>query len=296
MVLTLDIHNLQMNNNKERAFLVAEILRHRRSVRRFTGQAISSDVISQLVEAGITAPSGSNWQNQRFMVLDRAEEIEEFGRHRFVWPYPSDQSKMKEAHPSGIIGGAALVIVVFAESTENDRRGNGEYFIWENLELQNCAASIQNILLMATAKGLGACWVSASDRMNYTRLLGKRAWRRAIPARFMIPKTWKLQGIIAIGEPLQKDDLGYAKGEKKHGATQWMDTARNPIEYYLAPERSVDSSPDVQALGLISGIFVTLGSSLIRLLLFLVKLVDKFIHRIEMPKVDLQYHEARRKK
>ena len=137
--------------------LVAKVLERRRSVRRFDDRALTAEEIEQLLRAGIAAPSGSNWQNQRFLVV-------------------SDPARIRESNPAGLLGHAAALILVFADSHQNDRRGEGEYYLWESLEIQNCAASIQNILIQATAMGLATCWVSESDPMSRTRL--RKSWMR----------------------------------------------------------------------------------------------------------------------
>ena len=270
------------------------MIHNRRSVRKFTDEPISPQDMQELLLAGIAAPSGSNWQNQRFLPLTTRDSIERLGRSRFVWPYKSDQSRMRDAHPSGIIGHAAAVIVVFAESAENDRRGKGEYHIWEALEMQNASASIENILLLATAKGIGSCWISASDKMNYTRMMSRGSWRHLFRDECTIPLTWKLQGIIILGYPLRRNDLGYPLGEKMHGATQWMPTSRHSLEYYLPKPLCTGDQPNVTEPSLVIVAILAFSSGLIRALLFGVKMVDKLIHCIEMPLIDLKYHEKRR--
>ena len=174
--------------------IIEEVIKSRCSTRIFTKEKIDKNIIRKIVEAGIYAPSASNFQNQRFLIIENADEIERIGRSRFVWPYKkADQEKMKSFNPSGIIGNATAIIIVFADSKKNDQRGLGEYYIWESVEIQNCSASIENILLMATSIGIGNCWVSASDKMNYTRLFSGKSWRKLL-ANYDIPDYYKIQG------------------------------------------------------------------------------------------------------
>ncbi len=128
-------------------------------------------------------------------------------------------------------------ILVFVNAKENDRRGMGEYHIWEPLEIQNCAASMQNILIQATAMGLATCWISASDAMNHTRLFSGKSWRSLL-SNYVIPEYYKLQGIITVGRPAKVDELGFAVGESKHGATVWQSTTRRETEYYTIQRRT----------------------------------------------------------
>jgi nitroreductase len=219
-----------------RAAVLKGILTRRRSVRRFTQDVLAPEHLAAILEAGVHAPSGSNAQNQRFLVIDDPDEKKTLGAIRFVWPYPG-ADKARTTHPSGLIGGAATVILVFADAALSDQRDNGEYYVWESLELQNCAASIQNMLNMATALGVGSCWLSASERMTGTRLLSGQSWARAL-ARYDVPPWYKIQGIVILGYPKAGcDESGFPIGDAMHGATHWAPTARRALPAYLIGRR-----------------------------------------------------------
>jgi nitroreductase len=111
--------------------LVKDAITHRRSVRVFKDDPIPEGVLDDLITAAKSAPSGSNWQNQRYLVVTDPEEILQIGRIRFVWPYKAaSQSKVKKTHLGGILGHGTALILVFADAARNDARGNGEYYIW----------------------------------------------------------------------------------------------------------------------------------------------------------------------
>lgn len=268
---------------KENIELVESALLKRRSVRHFKSDKIPSEDLLRLIKSGVYAPSGSNWQNQRFLVIDNKDELMRVGESRFVWPYKgANQERVKKANPGGIIGNAAAAIVVFSDSLKNDRRGNGEYHVWENLETQNCSASIQNILTLATAMGIGNCWISASDKMNFTRLFSGQTWRKLL-ANYEIPNYYKLQGIVILGYPRSVDDEGYPVGEKKHGATIWQTTERMPTEEYLIRKVEGNACATVKvARG--DALKIKVMSKLIRFAHRVIKWSDKRIHRIEIGK------------
>lgn len=277
------MNDTSVDTMKSNASAVEQAISRRRSVRHFTDQKIPLETLERLVRAGINAPSGSNWQNQRFLVITEAEEIMRIGRERFVWPYKgANQEKTKKSHPGGIIGHAAAVIMVFSDSKENDRRGNGEYHIWQSLEIQNCAASIENILILATSMGIGTCWISASDKMNYTRMMSGGSWRTLL-ANYEIPPYYNLQGIIILGYPKDKDEGGYPKGERMHGATVWQSTDREPTKYYLIRKRASPASSH-PALSSSDRILLRTLSSCIRKLQKAAARLDQWIHRIEFGK------------
>lgn len=253
------------------------------SVRRFTEQKISTESLMKLVEAGIRAPSGSNWQNQRFLIVEDKDEIMRIGSCRFVWPYRNANiKKLKETHPGGIVGEASALIIVFSDSLNNDRRGNGEFHIWESLEIQNCSAAIENILIMATAMKIGTCWVSASDNMNYTRLFSGQSWRRLF-SKYEIPSYYKLQGIVLLGYPAAVDHDGFPKGEAKHGATVFQSTERKPVGAYCINSRENTVSQDV-AVSFIDRLRVKLLAKALIWLGRASQWCDRKIHSIEIEK------------
>lgn len=47
----------------------------RRSIRKFTDQAVPKDLIDEVVKAGTYAPSGKNMQTYRFFVMQNADSI-----------------------------------------------------------------------------------------------------------------------------------------------------------------------------------------------------------------------------
>ncbi len=266
--------------------LVENAILKRRSVRHFTSEKIPADTLRRLVKAGIYAPSGSNWQNQRFLIVDQPEELMRLGKHRFVWPYKNaNLERVKKSHPGGIIGNATAAIIVFSDSYQNDRRGNGEYYIWEGLETQNCSASIQNILTLATALKIGSCWISASDSMNYTRLFSGKSWRSVLTG-YEIPECFKLQGIVILGHPKSYED-GYPAGEKKHGATIWQSTERKNVDFYLINQKDnqkYKENSDPIRISILDKIQVRVFSRLIQIARRLSNFCDRKIHSIEIVK------------
>lgn len=265
----------------EVARIVHSVLTSRRSVRSYSSHPISDEDLKLILEAAIHAPSGSNTQNQRFLVITDQEEKLAIGTHRFVWPYRgANQEKMRRLKPGGILANAASLILVFADAAINDSRGIGEYYLWESLEIQNCAASIENMLNMATALGIGSCWVSASEAMSRTRMLSGRSWSQVL-ARYAIPQTYKIQGIVLLGHPKASDSNGYPEGEVMHGATYWNETARKPVEDYLIQHRSAGLDPVPSLSGAEKLLLATLSRTL-RILLGCVKAADRAVHKLEV--------------
>lgn len=109
----------------------------RTSVRRFTAEPVDEEVMTALLRAGMSAPSGVNRQPWEFVLIDDAELLRALAD---ALPY----AKMT-AH-------APIAIAVC---------GNRERFLDgddSTLWVQDLAAASENILLGAHALGLGAVW------------------------------------------------------------------------------------------------------------------------------------------
>lgn len=255
----------------------------RRSTRHFTDQSLAKTDIDTLLSAGIAAPSGGNTQNQRFLVLTDREEIAALDHVRFVWPYKSYTRKVSSEEKSGIIAGSQAVIIVFADTSLTDVQESGEYYVWHSLNTQNACAAIENILIMATAMGIGSCWVSASEEMRYTRMLERQAWRDALPS-YAIPLHYQVQGIILLGYPKKLDEAEFPAGEGMHGGV-WSSTERGPIESYLVKAAPAEKLPEFSGIRKIQR---RLLSTLIRFSVRLAARADRVLHRMERPFVASQ--------
>jgi len=132
-----------------------EAIVQRRSVRKYKSQEVAWFKIAQIIEAGTFAPSSGNSQDWRFIVVRDKGAIANlatisFGQH---W---------METAP---------VLIVVCSDTRNlkrlyDSRGVDFYSV------QNCAACVQNMLLVAHSIGLGSCWVGSFDDTKVSESLG----------------------------------------------------------------------------------------------------------------------------
>lgn len=115
----------------------------RRSVRYFSDQPLTKKEINALLELAVLSPSVENTQPWHFHVILK----------------PELRSKLMEASCYGnFVEGAGAFIVVSSERSVVPETG---VTLWNPRELEfSCVCAIQNILLGATATGLGSCWVS----------------------------------------------------------------------------------------------------------------------------------------
>lgn len=135
---------------------VFEAMRKRHSVRSFDGtRDVAPELVDELLRCACMAPSAGNVQPWRFVVVRDAG--------------------VKAALAGAALGqdflaAAPLVIAVCADleahASSYGRRGVDLYCI------QDTAAATQNILLAATALGLGTCWVGAFREDEAAVVLG----------------------------------------------------------------------------------------------------------------------------
>lgn len=116
----------------------------RRSIRHFRPGAVDDAVVTRLLEAAMAAPSAVAKDPWRFVVIRS----------------PATLTSLAEFLSNGqMLLGAGLAIVVGGDlEAAHDRQ--------LSYLLQDCAAAIENLLLAASALGLGACWLGVHPREN----------------------------------------------------------------------------------------------------------------------------------
>lgn len=132
---------------------VIDAIKERMSVRRFKPDPVPEATIGRLLDAARLAPSAGNMQPWFFVAV-----IKE-----------SLRRQLAKAAGQSFLAEAPVCIVVCAEpersASRYGQRGRELYCI------QDTAAAIENILLAATAYGLGACWVGAFDEEATAKFL-----------------------------------------------------------------------------------------------------------------------------
>jgi nitroreductase len=115
----------------------------RRSIRRYTDEPVSHEQIDLLLKAAMAAPSAANLKPWHFVAVTRRAVLD----------------KLADAHIYGkMLFQAPLAICVCGDPGIN-----------EDMWVQDCAASTENILLAATGLGLGGVWLGVyprEDRMG----------------------------------------------------------------------------------------------------------------------------------
>jgi nitroreductase len=149
-------------------------IKGRRSVRRFQEAPVEKELIEDIFDTALWAPSGMNRQNWKFFVLtgEQKEELVSISSTSFEYLEPelqklfADKPKIVEATRNFFnrLGEAPVVVCAYFEPANSE----------DVTSFQNVAAAIQNLLLVAYARGLGSCWMTGpvyvAEKIN--RFLG----------------------------------------------------------------------------------------------------------------------------
>jgi len=147
---------------------ILELIKSRRSIRSFLNKEVPNELVMKVLEAGRWAPSASNNQPWRFIVVnttglrDRiADMAEVFSMNGFVKRTP-------------------VIIVLYTE----------EFHKWVDLD---CGMASQNIMLEAYSLGLGTCFIGGYREKEIKELLN-------------LPLKARILGLIVLGYPDEKPE------------------------------------------------------------------------------------------
>ena len=164
-----------------------DILRERRSIRRYKDQEIETEKIEQIKEAALRSPSSRGINPWRFLfVTDKATLAE--------------LSRAKESG-SSFLKGASLCVVVCAAKGESD--------VW----VEDCSIAAIILQLAGCSLGLGSCWIQIRKRMHSSNLSSEDYIKRVLG----FPENLSVLSMIAFGypdeekRPVSKETLEYEK-------------------------------------------------------------------------------------
>ena len=129
---------------------VTQAIKTRHSVRSYQDKPVEPEKLQQVLEAARLAPSASNSQDWKFIVVQDAQ---------------TRQALAKACHNQAFIAQAPVVIA--ACSTNPSRlMASGQ-----SAAAVDLAIAVDHITLAATELGLGSCWIGAFDAPAVAKLL-----------------------------------------------------------------------------------------------------------------------------
>jgi nitroreductase len=143
---------------------VMDVIRSRRSVRKWKDKPLEKKQIETLMEAAQQAPSAVNWQPYRFVLIDDAGKRKE----------------VANAIGQRYLSKAPLLVVGVADPNTSPQ--------WH---LVDTVIALTQMMLAAYELGLAGVWIGAFDETDVKKVLD-------------VPEDLVVAGILALGVPNQK--------------------------------------------------------------------------------------------
>ncbi len=120
--------------------MLIDLLRNRRSIRRYLDKPVEAEKIDLLVEAMLRSPSSRSLNPWEFVVVEDPALLGELARAK--------------AHGASFIKGAPLAVVICADPGKCD--------VW----VEDCSIATLLVHLAAADLGLGSCWIQLRERQH----------------------------------------------------------------------------------------------------------------------------------
>lgn len=144
-----------------------DLIKKRRSIRRYTGEPVSDADVKAMLEAAMAAPSANNVQPWEFVVV----------RDRTL------RQQLAETHPWAAMCAQAPVVFVMCG---HERQSNH----W----VEDVSAATENLLLAAAGLDLGAVWVMVYPQPRYEEHV-----RNVLG----IPRGLRVLCLVPVGHPAE---------------------------------------------------------------------------------------------
>jgi nitroreductase len=146
---------------------VFEAIQKRKSIRAYETTPVPEETVKKILEAARLAPSAINFQPWHFIVVTGSERRKDLSKGVFA----------------KFLAEAPVVIVACG-----DRKASPK---WCSIDV---AIAVENMVLAATAEGLGTCWVGSFDQNQVKALL-------------KIPENLKVVALLAVGYASEKEEM-----------------------------------------------------------------------------------------
>lgn len=164
-----------------------ELLRHRRSVRKFEKQKIEKEKVEILKEALVRSPSSRSINPWEFIFVDDGGTLRTLAQSR--------------QHGSGFLAGAPLAVVILGDTSKADTC------------IEDCSIAAITLQYSAESLGLKSCWCQIRMRTHPDGGLSEEYVREVLG----IPDHYLVECIIGLGYPAEsksphpRDDLDWEK-------------------------------------------------------------------------------------
>lgn len=164
-----------------------DIIRTRRSIRKFLPTPVESDKVESILKAALLAPSGKRMYPCEFVVVDKVATLKALSECK--------------AHGAKFLANAPLAVVVAVDTNKYD--------VW----VEDASIASTFIMLAAEDCGLGCCWVQMRLRGTEDGASSSKNMRNLLN----LPEGYEMLSVLAIGykdeekKGYDTSDLQYAK-------------------------------------------------------------------------------------
>lgn len=167
---------------------IFEAIFTRRSIRCFTGEIVKESDLKTIIKAGCYAPSANNRQPWDFIIIKEKDIME----------------KISEVHSRAkMIVEAGCGIIICGDKEKQTQTG---------LLIEDCSASIQNMLLCAHGLGLGAVWCGLYPVTHLTK---------AVKELLELPNNIVPVGLVVVGHTAEDKEMVFRYNEEKIHIDTW---------------------------------------------------------------------------
>ena len=182
---------------------VYDAIKSRRTIRKFTQEAVSEDILLKLADCGRLAAFGANMQPLKFGIVTDKKMLDA------IFPLTKWAGYLSNGTPTEDERPTAYIAVI----GDSNIRKNGMFET-------DAGAAVTNMMLAAQEEGLATCWLGAIDREKLKEVFG-------------LSDNLSVVYLLAVGYPLQKSHTV----EMKNDDVKYYLDENNEI---CVPKRSLD--------------------------------------------------------
>lgn len=186
---------------------LSDVIKKRRSIRKYLPRQVPNSIVKEVLAAAGWAPSAHNSQPWRFIVLADASVkrrladamadawVKDLQRDGITVESDKRTERVERFATAPVLVLACLTVVDLRKFPDSERQ-----MCERDLAVQSFGAALQNLLLAAHVKGLGACWFCAPAFCKET-----------VRKILKIPDAVEPQAFIAMGYPAEKPKVPIKK-------------------------------------------------------------------------------------
>jgi len=179
---------------------LSSAIKERRSIRKYQTKAVPQEIVEEVFVAAGWAPSAHNAQVWRFVVLDDpavkvqlAEAMAEAWAADMAKENREIDDKTRKLRVERFASAPVLILACITMDGMIKFSDPERQIVERDLAVESLGAALQNLLLAATEKGLGACWFCAPAFCKDT-----------VRKVLKIPGDVEPQALILMGYPAEQ--------------------------------------------------------------------------------------------